>query len=162
MRVDPFFEHADRVVIMGCSCVGKSTMARLMTDHHYVCFDSLFPWHEIETFGLSTTAALQSVKEFCEQFPKFVLDGWHLSDVAGDWFPEGVAVYVLYADYDQVIDQYRRPVDEHEEHREMFNKWYDLEYEKYPGVRYFENCRGEFAERFVDDFRYFLSTKSMN
>ena len=156
--MDLFHEHADRIVIMGCSCVGKTTMAQQIQERPYVCFDALYPWHHIETLGLSLSAAMSHVRDQCEQFPTFVLDGWNLCDVEGEYFPEDVCVYVLYASYQQVVSQYRVPVDFYEQHRHMFDKWYGIPYENYPNVRYFENNWGSFRECFIDDFRHFLST----
>ncbi len=129
-------DHSPRVVIFGMSCVGKTTFAKLMTDHQYFCFDALFNWHLIETLGLSIDAGLRHASNVCESAPKFVLDGWNLADKKCELIPSNTTVYVLYDDYDSIIRRYRVPVMNHNEHLSMFNKWYDLEMDV--TVRYFK------------------------
>lgn len=147
--------HARRIVIFGQSCAGKTTFAKQLTDHHYYCFDALFNWHMIEGLGLSICSELDYLREQCTA-GKFVLDGWHLADKSGVFFPPDSCVYVLYAPYDQIISQYRVPVPYHDVHRPMFKKWYfDVDYTKYKQVRYFENM-GSFIERGRQDFELFL------
>jgi len=147
--------HADKIVIMGMSCVGKTTFAKQLIDHHYYCFDALFQWHTIETLGLSVCAELNYLREQCSA-DRFVLDGWHLADKSGVFLPPDSCVYVLYADYDRIIAQYRVPVDYHDIHRPMFKKWYfDLDYSRFKKVRYFENT-GSFIERTQQDYLLFL------
>jgi len=65
--------------------------------------------------------------------------------------PPGAVVYVVYAPYDQIIDQYRVPVRDREEHRHMFHKWYHEI--NYPSLksRYFLN-KGQFVEISEDDY----------
>ena len=127
-------EHSDRIVIYGMSCVGKTTFAQTITSHNYICFDALFPWHMMETFGLSFSHAMEFVKKKCD-FEKFVLDGWHLGDKQGCYLPENTTVYVLIIPYEKIIEQYRVPVDDPEQHRCMFRQWYSI---KYPSpTRYF-------------------------
>lgn len=148
----------DRVVIFGMSCVGKTTFARLFPEAHR-CFDALFPWHLIETFGLSTTAALEHVRRSVGD-GHFVLDGWHLADRAGHFLPPGAAVYVVYAPYDQILAQYRIPVIDHEEFRPMFDEWYrSVPYDELPGTRYFRNA-GEFVETDREAFLISLPARS--
>src|SRR4051812_21762650 len=105
-----------RIVVFGQSCVGKTTFAKQLNGHVYHCFDELFHWHLIETFGLSIESNLVHIRNVCQASDKFVLDGWHLSDKDGLFLPAGAVVYVVYAPYDQIISQYRVPVYEHEEH----------------------------------------------
>lgn len=146
----------DRIVVFGQSCVGKTTFAKQLTEHTYQCFDQLFHWHLIETFGLSIETNLAHIRNTCQACTRFVLDGWHLSDKEGSFFPPGAAAYVIYAPYNQIISQYRVPVYEHEEHRAMFDKWYfRVDYTKLPGTRYFRND-GEFLETTEIDFGRFL------
>lgn len=148
-----------RIVVFGQSCVGKTTFARQLTTHRYCHFDWLFPWHLIETFGLSTSAALEHVRNNCSRSP-FVLDGWHLADKEGEYLPEGSCVYVVYAPYEQIISQYRIPVTDPEEFRMMYDKWYrTVPYEKLPGTRYFLNA-GEFVETSRESFLSSLPERS--
>jgi GTPase SAR1 family protein len=149
----------DRIIVFGQSCVGKTTFAKELTGHVYHCFDQLFHWHLIETFGLSIETNLAHIHNTCQIHPKFILDGWHLSDKDGLFFPPGTVAYVVYATYDQIISQYRVPVFEHDEHRAMFDKWYKgVDYEKLPGTRYFRND-GEFIETTREGFdQFFLRT----
>jgi len=148
------FKPDDKIVIMGMSCSGKTVFAKQFTDHHYYCFDSLFQWHTVETLGLSTEANMKHVSNFCNA-DRYVLDGWHLSDKKGKWLPEGSSVYVVYASYDHIIDQYRVPVRDREQHRHMFKKWY---YEiDYPSLssRYFLN-EGQFTETSEEEFLIYV------
>lgn len=137
------------------SCVGKTTFAQQI-GLPYCCFDALFPWHEIETFGLSTSDSLRIVRDKCPP-DQFILDGWHTSDLEGKWLPEDVVVYCLFAPYDSIIDQYRVPVEEHNQHRSMYQKWYSADYPKL-NARYWLND-GQFKE--VDKV-YFDKIISMN
>jgi hypothetical protein len=149
----------DRIVLFGQSCVGKTTFAARLPSHAHVCFDALFPWHQIETLGLSTSAALDHVAAACVQ-ERYVLDGWHLGGADGRLLPAGAAVYVVYAPYRQIIGQYRVPVGDHDEHRAMFDRWYrGVNYDELPGVRYILNA-GEFVETTREEFVTFLSARS--
>lgn len=160
MKVLNVASHSDRIIIFGQSCVGKTTFAKLLPNP-YICFDALFPWHQIETLDLSLSQAMSHVEWFCTG--NFVLDGWHLSDPTGLYFPKDVTVYVLYAGYEKIIGQYRVEVANPKQHRPMFDKWYrgvDYARMRCP-VRYFENT-GDFEERSMQDYQAFLrdSTKS--
>jgi len=136
--------YDDRIVLFGMSCVGKTTMAGLMTDHTYFCFDAMFNWHLIETLGLSIEANLRYVSEICDAAPNFVLDGWHLSDKTGSLLPKNTVIYVLYDDYDSIIRRYRVSVQDKMQHLPMFLKWYDLKLET--PVRFFKNNMSEIRE----------------
>lgn len=143
----------NRIVVMGMSCSGKTTFATQLQNHQYFCFDALFPWHEIETFGLSISEALSHVSESCQ--PPFVLDGWHLADREGRHLSCGTSVYVVYAPYQQIVDQYRVPVYDRMEYLPMFRKWYyDVDYVAL-GARYFCN-RVDFVETTGQEFKDFL------
>lgn len=134
----------DKIVIWGMSCSGKTTLAELIADvygHTYYCFDALFPWHTIETLNLSMTEALRYVAKECKA-ERFVLDGWHLADREGQLLPPGSRIYVVYATYARIIEQYRVPVDT--SHLSMFKKWYSLDYPSLR-ARYVENV-GRFIE----------------
>lgn len=141
----------DRIVLFGMSCVGKTTFAKSIKTHEYYCFDYLFQWHCIETFGLSSTENFRYIQKQCSA-DKFVLDGWHLADCKGQYLPEKSIVYVIWAPYNHIISQYRVKVYDHEEHRSMYHKWYiDLDYDKFTGIRYFSNLN-KFEEISRDDF----------
>ena len=133
-------DHSPRVIMFGMSCSGKTTFAKMMTDHHYFCFDALFDWHEIEGLGLSIETALKDVAEMCDPVPKFVLDGWNLADKQGLLFPKDTTAYVVYNTYESIINRYRVPVENPMQHFPMFMKWYDLDL-KVP-ARHFINYNG--------------------
>lgn len=133
------------------SCVGKTTFAKTI-DRQYICFDALFPWYDIELFGLSTSASLKSIRDSC--IGSFVLDGWHLSDSVGKYLPVGTTVYCLFADYEFIVKQYRIPVTEYDEFRMMFHRWYNKSL-KFIDVRYWKNT-GTFDEVSKDDFFIWL------
>lgn len=134
------------------SCVGKTTFAKTI-EHPYICFDALFPWYDIELFGLSTSGSLKLVRDACKG-NKFVLDGWHLSDPSGKYLPAGATVYCLFADYDFIVNQYRIPVCEYDEFRMMFHRWYNKSCE-FLDVRYWKNT-GTIDEVSKDDFFIWL------
>ena len=142
---------------MGMSCVGKTTFAKTLS-HQYCCFDALFPWGDIETLGLSTTDALDYVSSYAEEVGEpFVIDGWHLSDPEGNQMPQNTTVCVVYAPYDQIISQYRVPVERHEQHRMMFKEWYyKIEYPAFQSRLFFQNTGHSFIETSVDDYVNFL------
>lgn len=143
------------IIVMGMSCVGKTTYAQTLKDHIYYCFDALFPWNDIESLGLSTEEGLKHVRDSCVD-PKFVLDGWHLSDPTGELFPPA-EVHVVYAPYDQIISQYRVPVEDHNQHRPMFRKWYhDIKYPSFQRSSFIQNDGHSFVETSLEDFLTFL------
>lgn len=145
----------EKIVIWGQSCVGKTTMASLLTEHHYYCFDHLFRWHEIESLGLCPVQNLKHFGEYCTA-SKYVIDGWSLIDPDGSLMPDGSVVYVVYAPYDQIIQQYRIPVESYIQHRHMFERWYgQVPYSQMRRIRYFLND-GDFCETTPEDYITFL------
>lgn len=140
----------DKIVLFGMSCVGKTTFAKQLTTHTYYCFDAMFKWHQIEALGLSAEANFKHIQESCDA-ERFVIDGWHLSDKNGKYLPEGSRAYVVYANYDRIIRQYRIAVDDHEQHRHMYEKWYGIDYQAM-NARYYLN-ESEFKETNYDEFR---------
>lgn len=130
----------DRFLILGMSCVGKSTFASLC-QHKTICFDRWFPWHEIETLGLSLSAGLNRVVSKCEG--SFVLDGWHLFDLNLEQIPNNCSVYMLGSTYGHIISQYRVNVKDYNQHAIMYWKWY-TNFKK-PADRFFWN-NGDFIE----------------
>lgn len=132
----------EKIVLFGMSCVGKTTFAKLLTTHHYYCFDELFPWHLIESFNMSISSALEHVIKQCVNVP-FILDGWHTSDLVGNYLPDDIKIYVIFAEYPQIIKQYRIPVLDFNEHYLMYQKWYKFPYKD---VRYFLNNGVHFNE----------------
>lgn len=141
----------DRIVLFGQSCAGKTTFAQTLKNHTYYCFDYLFQWHYIETFGLSISENFKYIQDHCVS-EKFVLDGWHLSDKKGEYLPNGAAVYVIWAPYEKIISQYRVKVYHPDEHRSMYKKWYiDVDYDLFDNVRYFSNL-DRFEEISRDEF----------
>jgi len=147
-------ELDDKIVVFGQSCSGKTAFAQQLTSHHYYCFDALFHWHSIEALGLSPSANLKELSTICTT-DRYVLDGWHLSDRDGRYIPEGARVYVVYAPYEKIIEQYRVPLISPEEVRPMFHKWYyEIEYPRLH-CRYFAN-EGTFVETTEREFISFL------
>lgn len=145
----------DKIVAMGMSCVGKTTFAKQITNHHYYCFDALFQWHMVETLGLSTKANLRHVSKVCTG-ERYVLDGWHLSDPTAKLLPDA-SVYVVYATYSQIIEQYRIPVRCQEEHWSMFKKWYhEIDYPSLKSRYFLNEGQSDFAETSEGDFLQFL------
>lgn len=141
----------DKIVVFGMSCCGKTTFAKHLSDHHYYCFDAMFYWHQIEVLGGSIKQNLLDIQRQCDA-TKFVLDGWSLADSEGLLFPQDSCLYVVYATYERIIDQYRIEVIDREEHRGMFKKWYSIGYEKIPKVRFFRND-GDFIETSIEEFK---------
>ena len=131
----------EKIVLVGMSCSGKTTFASMLEDHEYYCFDSLFHWHLVETLGLSISENLKHVSNVCAA-ESYVLDGWHLTN--RDLIPRDASVYVIYANYQNIIDQYRVPIRETNEHLHMYHKWYGSSYPD-RSVRYFKND-GVFVE----------------
>lgn len=156
--MDEFKPFDDKIVLFGQSCVGKTTFAKLLTGHNYLCFDELFNWHMIETLGLSIATNLSHIKNLCEdQEIPYVLDGWHSSDKDGKLLPKQAVAYVVWAPYNRIISQYRIPVNDPEEFRSMYKRWYyEINYMQFQSVRYFKN-ENSFTEISESDF-YFLRT----
>lgn len=139
----------NKIVLFGQSCVGKTTFAKEL-DHEYYCFDAMFHWQLIESLNLSVDLNLQEISKKCIA-DRYVLDGWTLADSKGEYLPDGVCVYVIYASYDKIISQYRIPVNDSEEFRTMFHRWYDLDY-KTLVARYFRNEGSYFIESNIEEF----------
>ena len=150
------FEPSDnRIVIWGMSCVGKTTFANTMKSHTYYCFDALFQWHLIETFGLSATENFKYIQRTCDA-NKFVIDGWNLADKKGEFFPNDCTVYILWAPYEKIISQYRVPVLDQLEHKNMYKKWYhEIDISFFPKVKFFLND-DTFQEISKKDYLTFL------
>lgn len=146
----------DRIVVWGQSCSGKTTFS-LQLDNHYYCFDALFKWHIIETLCLSTDRCLLNAVDQIKH-EKFVLDGWHLSDKTGKLLPNNVSCYLIYAEYEQIISQYRALVVTKDQYWLMFKEWYCfVNYENLPGIRYFFNNGDNFIETEQNSFNEFVS-----
>lgn len=149
--------HDDRIVIWGMSCVGKTTMAKEIgrDGRHIHCFDALYPWSDIECLGLSAECALDYIGKHCRE-SRFVLDGWNLSDREGRFLPPACTLYILYAELETILRQYRVQVHETNNHREMFRKWYLDDHPPCP-ARYFFNTGQVIRESSRDDFTSFLT-----
>ncbi len=133
------------------SCAGKTTFAKSLRSHKYYCFDAMFDWHLIETLGLSIQANLEHIQNICID-ERFVLDGWHLADKNGFYLPKDASVCVIWSSYEHIISQYRIAVDDKEQHRHMYNKWYrEIDYSKFSNIRFFHNT-GEFKEMTYSSF----------
>ena len=152
--INKFKDHADGIVLFGMSCSGKTTFANAITSHRYFCFDAIFHWHEIETLGLSTSEGLKTVTETVETSgERWIVDGWHLADANCRCVPCESSVYVIYAHYDQIINQYRVPVGSADEHLGMYRKWYSpANFAGLYGLRYFFNDGSSFIETDTDEF----------
>lgn len=148
------YMHAERIVIFGMSCSGKTTFAKQILSHKYLCFDRLFKWHLIETLNLSITENLLAVRTECEKYDKFVLDGWHLAGMQPNLLPSNSTVYVLYCDYEKVLSNYQLRAGEHSEHWSMFWRWYGQDFSPF-NPRYFVNS-GSFVETSHECFSSFL------
>ena len=145
----------ESIIVFGMSCSGKTTFAAQLYSHKYLCFDALFPWHLIETFGLSISETLRDVVKNC--VPPFVLDGWHLADKTGMFLPKKAKVYLIYAPYEQIINQYRAPVFDRSDYLPMFYKWYyEVDYFALP-TRFFWNQGVDFVETGAKEFKDFLA-----
>lgn len=139
------------------SCVGKTTFANTMKNHNYLCFDYLFDWSSTETLGLPIDSSLKGIACIAENYDCYVLDGWHLADFEGKLLPKGCTIYVVYSKYERIISQYRTPVRHPEEHRCMFDKWYNrVPYSDFPRVRYILNV-GSFVETDYTEFLEIIS-----
>ena len=151
MNIKPLKPLDDKITVFGMSCSGKTTFAQKLVDHHYYCFDAMYPWHTIETFGMSITSALTRVASQCIS-DKFVLDGWQTSDLEGRLLPESV-VYVVYTSYEEIIEQYRISLTLPMSCFHMFQRWYSYSNHN---ARYFLN-RDDFVETTYDEYRDFIS-----
>lgn len=117
--------HDDKIVMMGMSGIGKTTFAKSIITHQYICFDALFHWHLIETLNLSTLTNLRQIKP---DSLKFVIDGWHLGDSDGKLLPKEACVYMIYAPFNVINEK---------EH--MYKRWYRLRFKK---MRFFRRDLG--------------------
>lgn len=167
--MEKFTNLNNKIVIFGMSCAGKTTFANRLKEHTYYCFDALFQWHTIETLGLPISENLKYIQNYCCK-DKFVLDGWHLSDSDGLYLPPESVVYVVWASYQKIINQYRVPVIDFNEHWHMYEKWYlKINYQNLPCVRFFENydnfkeiSQNEFNDNLKKDYIIFSKHNQQN
>lgn len=147
--------HADGIVIYGMSCSGKTTLANSLLSHQYFCFDAMFHWHDIETLGLSITENLRTINENIEVASgRWVLDGWHLADAKCQLVPTDATIYVVFARYPDIINQYRVVVSDPQEHLGMYRKWYSPgNFSGLSEVRYFYNNGSDFLETDETEFQ---------
>lgn len=139
-----------RIVCYGMSCVGKTTFAKQL-HHKYHCFDALFQWHLIESFGLSIKENFIYINDICKE-EEFVIDGWHLSDLKGDFLPKDSTVYLIWSPYKKILSQYRIPVFNYNEFFDMYKKWYSNLKSPSFKIRYILND-GDFVE--VNEFDFY-------
>ena len=95
-----------KICVYGMSCVGKTTFAKNLRNHSFVGFDENFPWHYIETFNQSISSSLKNITEIASKHQNFVIDGWHLSDLRGKYLLEDTVVYLVYANYKFIIENF--------------------------------------------------------
>lgn len=140
----------NKIIVLGQSCSGKTTFAKLLENHYY-CFDALFPWHIIETFNLSIIKALEDINLQCKE-NCYVLDGWHTADLNCDLTPKDSNLYVVYTEYNNIVKNFPREIN-HKELIYMFKKWYSFDK---TNARYFYN-NGDFFETTIDQYKEFIS-----
>lgn len=144
----------DKIVLLGMSCVGKTKMAESLLSHKYYCFDALFPWHVLETIGGSIKRSLLDIKP---SETKFVLDGWHNSDLRCKLTPKESVPYLIYADYSFILSNYRVPISGPQAFFNMYQIWYKAEFAK--NTRFIKNT-GSFSETSKEEFIETINTQS--
>lgn len=129
--------------------MGKTTFALQLRDHHYYCFDQLFPWSAVEFFGSCPLTSLRMVNQSCKAV-KFVVDGWHLSDIEGQLIPENTKIYIIYSDYETMFRHYRKEPLNYNDHLETYHQWYSA---SFIDCRFFRNINRCFVETDEKEFR---------
>lgn len=137
----------DKIVLYGMSCSGKTTFATNVKGHRYICFDEFFPWHDIETLGISAKQYLIKIRDMLSD--KCILDGWHLSDKNFNLLSKEIKVYAVYSEYDFIVNNYRGKINGPLAYENMYDLWYtrDLKVDKY--IRNKGNC---FIETSFDEY----------
>lgn len=145
----------DRVVLMGMSCVGKTTLAARMDRVHH-SFDSQYRYGSIGLPGLSSSRQWRRIARGCGE-DRFVLDNWSTEDTLGEVLysvlPEA-CILVLFDRYEDILARYRVPVRGDDRHRMMYDKMYlHTPFDRYRSARYFRADSGVYAERDFASFR---------
>lgn len=107
------------------SCVGKSTFAKLaagiFSSHSVVEFDRYFPWFEFETLQISIGEAFKPVAGAIGKHERCIVDGWHLCDRNGLYFPSNCKTVLLYGNMEEIQTRYKDHVISRDH---MYERWY--------------------------------------
>lgn len=150
--------------MMGMSCVGKSTMASLLTSergHRGRSFDGQFRYDCATLAGYDHSGQRKRILEGCGE-PPWVLDNWTTEDVLGAALrahAPDAAIFLLYDTHAGILDRYRVPVVGPDAHYGMYERMYRrTEFERYGvPVRPFRAAGGDYRETTVAEFRGFVA-----
>lgn len=148
----------DKLVLMGMSCVGKTTLASSLVREGYVLhsFDYRYKYHLSGLPGVGKRRQWEKIIGDCVE-PRFVLDNWTTEDRLGgilfDKCPDACLV-VLFAGLADILKRYRVPVKGKDAHKTMYDKIYrSTPFEEYPKVRFVEVVGGRYLEHTLSGFR---------
>jgi GTPase SAR1 family protein len=150
----------DQIVLMGMSCVGKTTFASVLKERGYAVshFDAQYTYNLTGLAGVSRIKNWARIIRGCEG--KFVLDNWTTEDKLGQVLYEAkpdACIYVLYDLYPNILDRYRVPVTGEDAHFMMYKKMYsEVPFEDYKRVRFFRVHGQTYDEYTVGEFREFI------
>ncbi len=146
----------DKLVLMGMSCVGKTSMAHELKTHQYYSFDAQFKYG-LKVPGISRKKNWQLILDRCTE-NKFVLDNWSTEDVLGKTiyhkYPDA-CICVVFDRYQDILRRYRVPVTGKDAHYKMYEKMYcEIPFEDYQRVRYFRWDQGNYVEYLEKEFGF--------
>lgn len=167
MEIKTLSPHSSKIITMGMSCVGKTTLARKLKEldkRTYHSFDSEFHYRLVGLPGYSPKKNWERILTAC-QSEKWVLDNWTTEDYLGEVIsklaPDAV-IYVVYDEHQKILDRYRVPVSSPDGFISMYNKMYkqvDFESYKVP-VRSFRADGKDYWETTLEEMRNFMGGRS--
>lgn len=147
-----------QIVLMGMSCVGKTTFAKSLKDHPVHHFDAQYTYNLTGLPGVSRVKNWRRIIRNCGD--RFVLDNWTTEDELGRVLYESkpdACIVVLFDTYPSILDRYRVPVVGEDAHFMMYKKMYtEMPFESYKKVRYFEVDGPIYREHSTEGFRSFI------
>lgn len=148
----------DKLVLMGMSCVGKSTFAAQLKDHKHHSFDARYRYNLDGLPGISKRKQWERIARGCTE-PRWVLDNWSTEDLFGETLfsvhPDACVV-VLFDSLPNILKRYRVPVTAQDGHLGMWSKMYrETPFVMYSRVRFFRvhTERDYYHEHHYGDYR---------
>lgn len=160
MVLDTLSPLGDKLVLMGMSCVGKTTLASSLAPRGYAhrSFDAVYTYSLASLSGVSRRRDWARIISSCTE-DRFVLDNWTTEDPCGETLYSvcpTACVVVLFDARENVLGRYRAPVTAEDRHRGMYDKMYRrTPFEAYRRVRFLrvDVAGGAYREYDLDGFR---------
>jgi hypothetical protein len=147
-----------KIVLMGMSCVGKSTFAQILAKdqgYAYHSFDVQYNYKRNTLPGVSKQKQWKTILSYCVE-DQWVLDNWSTEDFLGTTLYEAqphACIVVLYDKYVNILERYRVPVRGEDAHKMMFVKMYiQTPFADYRSVRFLKVVDDGYREMTYKEF----------